>query len=107
MQNKTLWVAGSLLIGFLQAWDSGALQAGALAQALIVAGVLAPALAIAASETFWIRVGALVAAAILLAGARMVAPVSLNALHIALFVPAMFILFVSGWLDRKSATSRV
>jgi hypothetical protein len=107
MQNKTLWVAGSLLIGFLQAWDSGALQAGALAQALIIAGILAPSLAIAASEKFAVRLGALVAAAILLAGARMVAPVSLNALHIALFVPAMFILFVSGWLDRKSATSRV
>lgn len=107
MQNKTLWVVGSLLIGFLQAWDSGALQSGALGQALIVAGVLAPALSIAASESFGVRLAALVAGAILLAAARMVAPVSLNALHIALFVPAMFILFVSGWLDRKSATSRV
>jgi hypothetical protein len=107
MQNKTLWVVGSLLIGFLQAWDSGALQAGALAQALIVAGVLAPALSIAASERFAVRVVALVAAAVLLAGARMAAPVSLNTLHIGLFVPAMFILFVSGWLDRRSATSHV
>lgn len=107
MQNKTLWVVGSLLMGFLQAWDSGALQAGPLAQTLIVIGVLTPALAIAASENFGVRIGALVAAAILLVWARMVAPVSLNTLHIALFVPAMFILFVSGWLERKTAASRV
>lgn len=102
-QNKTPWVVGSLLIGFLQSWDSGALQAGPLAQTLIAAGVLAPALAIAASEHVGVRLAALVAAAILLTWARMVAPVSLNTLHIALFVPAMFILFVSGWLDRRSA----
>jgi hypothetical protein len=106
MQNKTLWVAGSLLIGFLQAWDSGALQAGALAQALIVAGVLAPALAIAASENFWVRVGALVAAAILLTCARVAAPVSLNTLHIGLFAPAIYILFVSRWSDRTLSKSR-
>jgi hypothetical protein len=107
MQSKKLWVVGSLLVGFLQAWDSGALQAGALAQALIVAGVLAPALAIAASDRFAVRLGALVAAVILLAWARVVSPVNLNALHIGLFVPAMFIFFVSGWLDRKSAASPV
>jgi hypothetical protein len=106
MQNRTLWVAGSLLFGFMQAWDSGALQAGALAQSLIVAGLLAPPLAIAVSENFAVRLGALISAAILLVAARMVAPVSLNALHIALFVPAMFILFVSGWLDRAASKSR-
>jgi hypothetical protein len=38
----------------------------------------------------------------------MVSPVTLNALHIGLFVPAMFILFlfVSGWLNRTSVASR-
>jgi uncharacterized membrane protein len=51
MQNRTLWVTGSLVLGFLQAWDSGALQAQPLAQALIAAGMLAPAAAIGLSGT--------------------------------------------------------
>lgn len=100
-ENRALWIAGSLLIGFLQAWDSGALQAGAAAQALIAAGILTPAIAIGATRNAVVRIGALIAAAALLAWARMIAPVTLNALHIGLLVPAMYILFVHRLIQTR------
>lgn len=93
-QNRTLWVVGSLLMGFLQAWDSNAFQAGTFAQALIVAGIAAPAAAIAATESAGARIAVLVTGALLLAWARAITPISLNSLHLSLFVPAMYILFV-------------
>ena len=103
MQNRTLWVTGSLVMGLLQAWDSGALQAPPFAQALIAAGVIAPAAAIGLSANFYARVSALIAAAALLAWARIVTPVSLNALHIGLMVPAIYILFVCRWEEIRAA----
>jgi hypothetical protein len=103
MQNRTLWVAGSLVMGFLQAWDSGGLQAPPFAQVLIAAGVIAPAAAIGLSANFYARVSALIAAAALLAWARIVTPVSLNALHIGLMVPAIYILFVCRWEEIRAA----
>jgi hypothetical protein len=45
----------------------------------------------------------LVAAAALLVGARAVMPISTNALHRALFVPAIYILFVRRLPDRRTA----
>ena len=103
MNNRTLWVTGSLVMGFLQAWDSGGLQAPPFAQALIAAGVIAPAAAIGLSANFYARVSALIAAMVLLAWARILTPVSLNALHIGLMVPAMYILFVWRWAEVRAA----
>jgi hypothetical protein len=94
-------VVGSLLVGFLQAWDSHALQAGTFAQALILAGIVAPAATIAATGSAGARIAALAAGAVLFAWARIITPISLNALHIALFVPAMYILFVSRWIGAR------
>ena len=105
MQNRALWVTGSLLVGFLQAWDSGALQAQPFAQALIAAGILAPAAAIGLTQHFYARITALIAAALLLAWARMITPISLNALHIGLFVPAMYILFFCRWEAMRAANT--
>jgi hypothetical protein len=100
MQNRTFWVVASLLVGALQAWDSGALEAGAAAQALIGAGLLLPVVSIVATADQRVRVLALIAGAALLAWARMIAVVSLNTLHLALFVPTLYILFV-GRLTRR------
>ena len=47
MQNRLLWALLTVIVGGLQALDSGALQAGPGAQALIVLGIAAPALALA------------------------------------------------------------
>lgn len=102
MQNRTFWTVASLLVGALQAWDSGALQAGPAGQALIAAGLLVPVVSIVFTTDQRLRVLALIAGAVLLTWARVIAPVSLNTLHLALFVPALYILFVSG-LTRRVA----
>jgi hypothetical protein len=102
MQNRTFWIVASLLVGALQAWDSGALLAGPAAQALIAAGLIVPVVSIVATADQRVRVLALIAGAALLTWARMIAPVSLNTLHLALFVPALHILFVGG-LTRRVA----
>jgi hypothetical protein len=90
-----LWVVLTVLIGSVQALDSGALQAGSAAQALIVFGIAAPALALALTERREVWVAALISGAALFVWARVVSLVSLNALHIGMMVPAMYILFVS------------
>jgi hypothetical protein len=95
-ESRTLVAVGSLLVGFLQAWDSGALQAGPAAQALIVIGILMPVAAILAPVAQGVRIASIVCAALVLFWARTIAPIPLNALHLALFAPALYILVVSG-----------
>jgi hypothetical protein len=97
-----LWAVLTIVIGGLQALDSGVLQAGRAAQVLVALGVAAPALALATVEKGTVWIGALIAAAIVLVWARVVSDVPLNALHIGLFVPAMYVFFVSR-LERKIA----
>jgi len=94
-QHRMFWMIASVSMGVLQAWDSGALQAGVLAQGLIAIGVLAPALAIGATGERHLWIGALIAGAALLLWARLIAPIPLNTLHLALFVPALYALFMS------------
>jgi hypothetical protein len=103
-ESRTLVAVGSLLVGLLQAWDSGALQAGAAAQLLIVVGTGLPVVAIVAPVGQGVRIGSLIVAALILVWARMVAPMPLNALHLALFAPALYILVVSGL--QNAATRR-
>ena len=105
-ESRTIVAVGSLLVGLLQAWDSGALQAGAAAQILIVVGILLPVAAIVAPVGQGVRIGSLVCAALILVWARMIAPAPLNALHLALFAPALYILVVTGLqnaVTRRSA----
>lgn len=105
MQNRMLWAAGTLALGLLQAWDSGALQAGTFARGLIAAGIVLPPLAIAAPANQAIRIAALVVAAAFLTWARMISPVPMNALHIGLFPAALYILFVTRWIDMQTTRS--
>ena len=95
-ESRTLVAVGSLLVGLLQAWDSGALQAGLAAQGLIVLGILMPVAAIVAPVAQGVRMASLVCAALILVWARMIAPISLNTLHLALFAPALYIFVVGG-----------
>jgi hypothetical protein len=94
IQNRTLWAVMSIVMGGLQAWDSGVLAAGGSAQMLAGAGVLLPALALVASNRWDVWVVCLIVGAILLVWARWVSPVSLNTIHLGLFVPAIYVFFV-------------
>jgi len=102
LQNRMLWVLLTVLVGGLQALDSGALRAGPGAQALIVLGIAAPALALALNDQRAVWVTALMAGAALFVWARVISPVTLNTLHIGLMVPAMYVFFVSR-LESKVA----
>lgn len=102
VQSRLLWALLTVLVGGLQALDSGALQAGGGAQALIVLGIATPALALVLTEKREAWVASLVAGAGLLVWARVVSLVSLNALHIGAMVPAMYVFFVCR-LEKKLA----
>jgi hypothetical protein len=88
-------------IGVLQVWDSGTFGAGAPVVALALAGVGIASAAIAASSNSGARFAALAAGFVLLTIARMMAPFSLNTLHLALFVPAIYILVASRQLETR------
>jgi hypothetical protein len=96
MGNRGYWVVASLGIGILQSWDSGAFSSGALVIALTMVGILLPTISIAMDIDHGFRIGALIAGCILLVAARMLAPVSLNTLHLALFPATVYIIFVKG-----------
>ncbi|HSC27975.1 MAG TPA: hypothetical protein VLD67_11915 [Vicinamibacterales bacterium] len=102
--TRVFWVIGSLAVGILQALDSGVVAAGPFVQTLVAAGILSPILAIALGAPHAVKVAALVAGAALLTWARMIAPLSLNTLHLALFAPALYIVVFGGmkWGRRAS-----
>jgi hypothetical protein len=96
MQSRIFWFAASLGLGLLQGWDSGAFSSGLLPLALTLVGIGLPTVAIAVTRSDSARIGALVVGAVLLVGARLAAPGSLNALHLALFPAALYILILRG-----------
>ena len=94
MSRQGSWIVISLAVGLLQALDAGGFACGPFVAVLTAAGVAIPAVAIAARVPHEVRVAALVVGAILLVGARLAAPVSLNGLHLALFPAALYIVFL-------------
>jgi hypothetical protein len=101
-RDDRLW-AGALTaaVGLVQAWDSGGFGAGVGIAWLTGLGVLVPAAGLLATQRQEVRMGALAAGFILLTWARIASPVSLNTLHLSLFVPALYVLAVSGMLRRR------
>lgn len=96
MQSRSFWFAASLGLGFLQGWDSGAFSSGFLPLLLTLLGIGLPTATIALKVPQAVRIGALVAGAVLLVGARLAAPDSLNALHLSLLPAALYILMLRG-----------
>ena len=94
LQNRLMWAALTVIVGGLQAIDSGAFQAGSAAQRLIGLGIALPALALVLTGKWNVWVAALIAGAGLLVWARVISLVPLNALHIGALVPGMYIFFV-------------
>jgi hypothetical protein len=97
VRSRGLWATVTVLVGALQAWDSGVFGVSVGLQALAMCAIGATASAIALPVGQGPRIATLIAAAIALTVVRMVAPVSLNTLHLVLFVPALYILFVDRW----------
>jgi hypothetical protein len=102
LRTRVFWVVMSAAIGLLQAWDSGTFGAGPQVVGLVLAGIGAPVAAIAFTSNPIIRFAGLGAGFVLLTIARMVSPFSLNTLHLSLFVPAIYLLVASRWLENTS-----
>ena len=103
MTHRLLWTTLTLVIGGLQALDSGVLGAGRQAQLLVALGVAVPAAALAATEKWHAWLASVIAGAALLVWARIVSDISLNAIHVGLMVPAMYVFFVCRLEKRIAA----
>jgi hypothetical protein len=97
LRNTGLWATVAVLIGVLQAWDSGLFAVPFNLSALALCAIAASAAVIGLPVAQGVRLVTLIAAAIGLTVVRLAAPVPLNTLHLALFVPAIYILFVNRW----------
>ena len=90
--SKSLVAVAALLIAFLQAWDSNALEAEPSVQLIIAVGVLLPAAAILATRDIRVRGASVVVAATLMGLARFVSSQHMPELALAALFPATLIL---------------
>ena len=98
--NKSIVVAICVVMGALQAWDSGVLTASAGIQGLVAAAILSPVVAFVVTNSYGVHALAVAASFALLTIARVVSPVPLPTLHIVAFIPAVVIFFSKVVLDR-------
>jgi len=88
------WVVAGLivLLGCLQAWDSGVLAAGPLVQLLAWTGIAIPAIAALVSASYLGTIAAVSASAVLEIAARVVSPVPLPELLLVSAIAALLLL---------------
>ena len=100
MTNK--WALGTVcvVLGGLQAWDSGVLRAEPMIQGLVAVALLLPVMTLLTTERYDLRAGAVAASFALLTTARVVSNVPLPTLHIVAFIPAVLIFFSKVVTDR-------
>jgi hypothetical protein len=101
-ERRIMWTAIVIAVGVLQGWDSGVLRSTAGVQALVALAIAALAVAVALTRNHAIQAFTVVAAFVLLAVARVVAPTPLPTLHLIAFVPALIVLL--RFTRRQSAT---
>ena len=101
LRIRSVWALLSAVMGLLQAWDSGAFGAGPLVLVLTLAGIGLVSVAIAGTTNQNVRMTALASAFVLLTLARMAAQFALNTLHLALFVPAIYMLVAFRWFEQN------
>jgi len=94
--KKRWWVVPVVVLGVLQAWDSGVLRAGWPIQILVALAIAAPSLTLVLTSEYGLQAAAVAAAFVLLTIARVVAPVPLPTLHIIAFIPAVVLFFVKA-----------
>ena len=95
-RNRSWLTAACVVIGLLQAWDSGVLGAAAWIQVLVAIAVVAPALAWGTRMPFAVQALAVAGAFVLLTIARAGSAVPLPTLHLAAFPPALLVFVLRG-----------
>ena len=93
LRNKWLWASICVVMGGLQAWDSGTLGAPEIIQLMVALSIALPAITVIATSNYGIQAVSVGGAFILLTVARMMSPVPLPTLHIIAFIPAVLIFF--------------
>ena len=93
LRNRWLWAAICVVMGGLQAWDSGTLRAPGLIQAIVALAIAVPAVTVVTTPSYSRQALSVTAAFVLLTVARIASPVSLPTLHIIAFIPAVLIFF--------------
>ncbi len=102
LRNRWLWAVIFVVMGGLQAWDSGVLRASPAIQALVALAIAVPAVTVVLTASFALHATSVAVAFALLTVARIASPVPLNTLHIVAFVPAVLIFF-SRAVQRQNA----
>lgn len=92
INQRYVMIAVCVVLGALQAWDSHALSAEPFIQVMIAIAILLAPIALAVSADTQVHLGAVVAAAGLLALARLLSAVHLPELVLAAFFPGMLLL---------------
>ena len=105
LYNRWVWAGICVVIGALQAWDSGVLTAPAGIQAIVALAIAVPAATVVMTPNYGRQAVSIAAAFALLTVARMASPIALPTLHIVAFVPAVLVFFshlVRGPATRQS-----
>lgn len=90
-RTKGWWAVPVVVLGVLQAWDSGVLRAGGTIQILVALAIAAPPLAMVLASEYGLQAMAIAGAFVLLTVARVMSPVSLPTLHLIAFIPAVVV----------------
>jgi hypothetical protein len=93
LRNRWIWCGITVVMGSLQAWDSGVLRAPAAIQALVALAIAIPAVTVVVSANYGWQALSVLAGFVLLTVARVFATVPLPTLHIIAFIPAVLIFF--------------
>ena len=96
IQNRFWLASACLVVGVLQAWDSGVLGAAPWIQVLVAAAVVPPPLVWGTRMPFGAQAFAVAAAFVLLTIARLGSAVPLPTLHLAAFPPAVLVFVLRG-----------
>jgi hypothetical protein len=88
MSRRTVAVLVLIGMGTLQLWDSRVFSAGSAAIAVAVAGLALPAVALLATDRMDLRIGSVVACAVLLLAAKAFAPHPLPAIGVTAVIAA-------------------
>lgn len=104
LRNRWLWAAICVVMGGLQAWDSGTLRAPGVIQAIVALAIAVPAVTVVTTSSYARQAVSVAAAFVLLTAARILSPVPLPTLHIIAFIPAVLIFF-SHAVQGKGATT--
>lgn len=95
-RKKKWWAVPVVVLGVLQALDSGVLRAGGTVQLLVALAIAAPPLAMVLTSEYGRHAMAIAAAFALLTIARAMSPVSLPTLHLIAFIPAVVVFFTKA-----------